>query len=136
MPKFGRTSRVRLRTCHRELIILCENVIEHVDFSVVEGHRSKELQDQYFSEGKSFLKWPQSKHNKEPSMAVDIIPYPAGYNERAMLVLAGFVLRTVALLQYQGIITHKIRWGGDWDGDGDYDDNSLWDPWHFELVEH
>jgi len=33
-------------------------------------------QNKAFNEGKSQLKFPLSKHNKYPSLAVDVAPYP------------------------------------------------------------
>lgn len=148
MPKFGRASLERRETIHSDLQKILDLTIERMDFSIVEGRRDRETQDKYFygTPKRSHLKWPEGKHCVDPDKprdptepekahAADIIPYPQGYNERAMMVLAGFVLAAAAELKARGETRYDIRWGGDWDRDGDFDDNGLFDPWHFELIE-
>lgn len=135
MPSFGEKSQAVVDTCHLDMQKIAYFVILYFDFSAVEGHRGEEDQNQMVDEGKSHVRWPDGEHNSIPSKALDITPWPAGYDENTMLVLAGYFMLAAQLLLERGEITHKIRWGGDWDGDGDYHDNGLWDPWHFELVE-
>ena len=128
MPKFGRTSRKRLKTCDEDLIFLFEEVVKYFDCSIIEGHRGKRLQNKYFKEGKSQLKYPDGNHNKKPSSAVDVVPYPIDFNDRErMTYFAGFV-KGVAL-----ILGIPIRWGGDWNGNTDLKDNNFDDLPHFEL---
>ncbi len=74
MPKFSKTSLKRLETCHPILQELCHEAIKDIDFMVICGHRGEEEQNKAFAEGKSKLKYPHSKHNKIPSLAVDIAP--------------------------------------------------------------
>lgn len=57
MPKFGRTSRKRLATCDEDLIDLFNEVVKHFDCTVLEGHRGEELQNKYYNEGKSKVKY-------------------------------------------------------------------------------
>ena len=33
-----------------------------------------------------------------------------------------------------GRMTYAVRWGGDWDGDGDWRDERFLDMPHYELV--
>jgi peptidoglycan L-alanyl-D-glutamate endopeptidase CwlK len=66
----------RLDECHEKLIKLVKRVNEIYPVIVICGHRNKEDQDQCHKEGKSKLEFPNSKHNKKPSMAVDIGPDP------------------------------------------------------------
>ena len=40
MPSFGARSQTNLDTCDPELIRLLNEAIKHVDFSVIEGHRT------------------------------------------------------------------------------------------------
>jgi peptidoglycan LD-endopeptidase CwlK len=130
MPAFGAASKRQLASCHPDLQRLFNVVIELIDCKVVEGYRSKVNQDKAYAEGKSKLRWPQSRHNTYPSLAVDVVPYPVDWNERKRFVsLAGTVLRIANEL---GI---KIRWGGDWDQDGDWKDERFSDMPHYELVE-
>ena len=39
MPEFSNKSRAKLDTCHEDLQAICEKVIEHYDFTVLEGYR-------------------------------------------------------------------------------------------------
>ncbi len=128
MPIFGKASTRKLETCHKDLIAICDLVIETYDFSVLEGHRSNGRQDELFRQGKSKLKAGQSKHNQSPSLAVDIVPYPISWeNTERFYLLAGFMFQAAADL---GI---RIRWGGDWDSDWVHSDQSFMDLPHFEL---
>lgn len=128
MPQFSKVSQDRLSTCHPQLQALMNEVIRHTDILVIEGHRGQEAQDKAFREGKSKLKWPQGKHNSLPSLAVDIAPYPINWNDLpAFHRLAQVVLETA---ESMGI---KIRWGGDWNGNGSSKDERFLDLVHFEL---
>jgi len=61
------------------------------------------------------LIFPNSKHNKYPSLAVDLAPYPINWNNKAQFIyFAGYVMRTAEILKLQGKIKHSLLWGGDW----------------------
>ena len=62
MARFGKKSMSRLNTCDEDLVELFEKVVEFFDCSVLEGHRGEILQNKYFDEGKSKLKFPLSKY--------------------------------------------------------------------------
>jgi peptidoglycan L-alanyl-D-glutamate endopeptidase CwlK len=129
MPPIEPASRTKLDTCDPDLIRLVEYVAEHRDVRVIEGRRAKECQDDYFHKGLSKLQWPNGKHCSTPSKAVDLMEKPVNWNDRKRIVeFAHFVLDCAKTL---GI---KIRWGGDWDGDGDSKDEKFFDGPHFELV--
>lgn len=137
MPKFSTQSKTRLSTCHYDLQLICNTVIEHLDFSVLQGHRSLENQQKAFKAGKSKLDGIKlkSKHQSTPSMAVDIAPYPIDFKDiRRFDVLAGAMLSAAAILKKQGAVSHDLRWGGDWDRDADLNDQKFNDLGHFELV--
>lgn len=72
--KFGKKSLDRLRTCHDDLQLLCHAVLEDLDISVLCGHRTEAEQNEAFRTKKSQLRFPDSMHNKVPSLAVDIAP--------------------------------------------------------------
>lgn len=108
-----------------------------MDFSVIEGHRTLARQRELFIDGKSEHDGAksQSKHNLSPSLAVDLLPYPATVNgvnvwndRQRFCVLAGLMHAAAAELG------HRLRWGGDWDGDGNAADQTFHDLPHFELV--
>ena len=75
MPYFSKASMDRLKTCHINLQYILLEAIEYYDFTIIEGHRPKEKQNEAYNNGKSKLQWPNSKHNVFPSLAVDIAPY-------------------------------------------------------------
>ena len=128
MPKFGKRSKAKLETCHPDLQRLFNEVIKHFDCSILQGERGEEEQNEYYRTGKSKLKFPQSKHNSSPSLAVDVAPYPIDWNDKhRFYYFAGFVKGIAASM---GI---TLRWGGDWDGDNDLNDQTFFDLPHFEL---
>ena len=128
MPKFGRKSRERLNTCDNKLKQVFNEVIKHVDCSVLEGHRSKDRQNKLYEEGKTKVKYPNGRHNRQPSSAVDVTPNPVDWKDRERQTLfAGFV---IGVASQMGL---NIRWGGDWDQDFQVVDNRFDDFPHFEL---
>ena len=128
MPKFGRKSRANLSTCDQQLQDLFNEVIKHVDCSVLEGHRDEEGQNKAYDAGYSKVRFPDGKHNSSPSRAVDVTPWPVRWNERERQTLfAGFCL---GMATRMGV---RIRWGGDWDEDYEVNDNKFDDFPHFEL---
>jgi len=137
MPFYGKSSRSKLDQAHIDLQVIFEHVIEEWDNSILEGHRTKEKQDLYFSQGKSKLKFPASKHNSLPSMAVDSVPYPIDWNDKERFIAYGnYVLGVADALLKSGKISHRVRWGGDWNhSDREMSPQSFNDYPHFELVE-
>ena len=128
MPRFGNKSKERLATCHPDLQKIFNEVINYVDCSILEGYRNAYWQDKYYAEGKTKLKYPDGRHNANPSNAVDVTPYPVDWDDRERQTLfAGFVL---GIAQSMGI---KLRWGGDWDQDFQVNDNKFDDFPHFEI---
>ena len=128
MPRFGKKSRSNLSSCHSDLQKVFNKVIERVDCSVLCGHRGKEDQDKAFDEGRSKVKYPNGRHNANPSNAVDVTPYPVDWKDRERQTLfAGYVL---GIAEGMGI---KLRWGGDWDQDFQVADNKFDDFPHFEI---
>ena len=128
--KFGKRSKERLDTCHSDLQKIMNKVIKLYDITVLEGHRSEERQNQLKHEGKSKLEWPNSKHNSNPSKAVDIAPYPIDWNNRERFYYMAGIVKAIA-----DEMDIEIRWGGDWDSDGEFKDQSFDDLPHFELVD-
>ncbi len=130
MPHFGKRSRERLSTCHKDLQKVFNEVIKYVDCSVLEGHRSEERQEKLFKEGKTKVHYPKGRHNSKPSRAVDVTPYPVDWADRERQTLfAGFVL---GVARGMGI---TLRWGGDWNMNFEVKDNRFDDFPHFELRE-
>ncbi|MFA6282423.1 MAG: M15 family peptidase, partial [Candidatus Omnitrophota bacterium] len=107
------------------------------DTTIVEGHRDATAQNKAFAEGKSKLKYPYSKHNKQPAEAVDAAPYIGGrinWKRDNLLLFAGYVLGTADHLYRIGVMSHRIRLGADWDKDKDVTDETFRDEPHFEII--
>lgn len=135
MPQFSATSLKNLGECHNDLRVLFNEVIHHFDCSVICGYRNEEEQNQAYKDGHSKVKYPQSKHNQTPSLAVDVMPYPINWSDRErMYFFGGFVMATARQLKAMGWIEHEIRWGGDWNRDNDVKKETFKDLPHFEIV--
>lgn len=129
MPSFSKLSAAKLATCHPDLQRLFNKVVQTFDCTVLEGHRGEAAQNAAFKAGKSKLKFPEGKHNKFPSLAADVVPYPLDWEDREKFSLfAGFVLGTAVEM---GI---KIRWGGSWDNSLDLKKNKFDDLPHYEIL--
>ena len=136
MPKFGRTSKSKLETVHILQFELWNEVIKVFDCSIIEGHRDKAEQNRLFDLGKSRVMWPNSKHNEDPSLAVDAAPYYLDkphirWNRESLYrwyYFAG-VVKGIAIR-----MNIPIRWGGDWDMDTYVKDQRFNDLPHFELI--
>jgi peptidoglycan LD-endopeptidase CwlK len=120
MAKFSKRSLDNLNTCDERLVELFSAVVKKMDCTILEGHRSPERQAQLFSEGKT--KTLSSKHNKVPSMAVDVMPYPIHWDDLIKQ-------RKFALLVYQTAMDMgtRVKWGGSF--------TTFYDGPHWELIE-
>ena len=134
MPTFSPSSQSRLNTCHHDLQRLFNKVIEKRDCTIISGQRYEEEQNELYRKGMSKVKYPFSKHNGRPSRAVDAMPYfdcephIRWFDVESQYNFIGYV---------QGIadeLNIRIRSGGDWDMDNDFDDQTFIDVAHFELV--
>ena len=132
MYKFSNRSLQKLNTCTSSLQDLFNEVIKGFDCTIVEGHRPKEKQNEYFDKGKSRIRYPNGKHNRYPSQAVDVAPYLNGsvsWDMRHCLYFAGVVMGTARMM---GI---KIRGGSDWDMDNEaITDQDFQDLVHYEEI--
>ena len=144
---YGERSLKNLKNVHPVLQEIAEEAlrISPVDISIIHGWRGKEEQNRLYDEGKSKLKYPQSKHNhtvpnpQQPnsgqqvpmSLAIDFAPYLNGieWNDtHAFAVIAGVMMSVAKRMG------HTLRWGGDWDMDGRTTDQTFMDWGHVELV--
>jgi len=123
MPSFGSKSKRTLATCDKDIQDVLNEAIKHIDFSCIWGHRSKEAQNTAFRDDFSKVEWPNSKHNTKPSRAVDIVPYPGGFDndDEAFYLLATYVLRAA---NEKGV---NLVWGGHW--------RSFRDLAHYQLKD-
>jgi hypothetical protein len=129
MPSFSERSLRKLADCHPDLQRLFHEVIRHWDCTVLVGFRSREEQEAAFEQGHSEKHWPDSLHNKMPSLAVDVAPFPVDWNDlKRFYFFAGFVLGTA---RQMGI---NVRSGLDWSMDTQVKDQKLIDGPHYEIV--
>jgi len=146
MPHFSKTSQSKLDTCHPDIVLICNEVIKNFDYSILEGSRLDSLQYKYFLEGKSKLDGINdiSKHQVMPeeplSKAVDVAPYPIDFRndnkaKARFYMLAGYFFQAAAKLLKEGKISHTLKWGGDWNGNKDFKDQSFDDLPHFQIEE-
>jgi len=132
---FGEKSEIKLlqATMNLQHIFRMSLALGLIDFSIIESYREKKLQDKYYRLGKSRVQWPNSKHNRRPSSAVDVAPFINGkssYKWEYCVFLAGIVL---AVAKKHSLC--EIRWGGNWDMDGEpITDQSLQDLVHYEEI--
>jgi len=151
MYKFGDKSLRQYNTLHRDLQIILSEAIKIIDFSILEGIRTTERQKKLFKEGRSKLDGVnkkskhQGKKDKEGnfvSFAVDIMPYKKGTNafsgkqkdKNRFYFLMGIIKGITQKLIDENKITHNVRFGLDWDGDFQFDDQSFDDLPHMELI--
>jgi peptidoglycan L-alanyl-D-glutamate endopeptidase CwlK len=139
--KFSKRSKDKINTCHRDIQIVCHEVIKGFDFTVIEGARSTETQQEYYRQGRSHLDGikKKSKHQIDQdnplSNAIDIAPYPIDWNDKERFYyFAGYVKGVIDRLFQEGKIKSKFRWGGDWNGDNDLNNQTFFDLPHWERI--
>ena len=145
--EFGKSSREKLKTMHLDLQKIFGLAIRmtKVDFGISEGHRPPKRQLQLFEKGLTKIDGisKKGKHNYIPSLAGDIYIYHPDpktrkdliYDRQHLCYVAGVIDAAAEILLEKGEISHRIRWGGNWDSDGVLDyDQEFDDLPHFELI--
>lgn len=120
MP-LGQKSRERLNTCDPRLIEVIREASEQFELTVLCGHRGEAEQNEAFKKGNSKVQFPNSKHNRTPSLAVDVAPYPIDWNNIGRFLKMVEVIKKVA--ENKGI---KLRFGAEFE--------TLRDFPHIELT--
>ena len=119
MYSFSKRSLSNLMNVDEKLVLICNELIKRIDFTVIEGYRTRERQKELFDKGFSKIDGisKKGKHNYFPSRAVDIIPYKKGHNpfdgskesEKMFNELAEEFKKVAKELNI------AITWGGDWE---------------------
>lgn len=129
MPTFGSKSKAALAKCHPLLQAIANEAIKEIDFMVLDSTRGRVDQERAFAGGKSKARFGQSAHNYVPAIAFDLFPAPYDWNNtKAFNDLAVVILR---IAKAKGT---PLRWGGDWNMDGNKTTSDAWDKPHFELT--
>ena len=125
-------SKENLLECAPELIMVFGKLSYIFPTMVLCGRRDKRSQNHLHTIGASKVRWPNSKHNTSPSLAIDAAPYPyrakTEADVRRFCYMAGYAMRIAQECDV------AIRWGGDWDRDLELNDQTFNDLAHFELV--
>lgn len=133
MNRFGKSSLLERETLCVELQGILDKAIELFDFTILEGFRNERDQNIAYAKGASKVPWPNGKHNKFPSDAVDVAPYPIDWSNKEearqrFIYLAGYIM---CIAELRGV---KLRWGGDWNMNKDTRDEHFRDLGHFEVL--
>ncbi|KQS74519.1 M15 family metallopeptidase [Rhizobium sp. Leaf383] len=125
---FDKASLTNLSKAHPKIQAVLVRAREQVEFRVLDSSRGRAAQEKAFKEGRSKARFGQSAHNWSPAIAVDLFPAPYDWNAvKAFDELAAVVMRIATDM---GV---PLRWGGDWNMDGNKTASDAWDKPHFEL---
>ena len=132
MNSFGRASRKNLSTVDGQGQKLARRVLKIKDHSIIKGHRPEDEQNAAYNAvpQKSKLPWPEGKHNRLPSVAMDVQTHPVPETEQELREEQLYLLGL-----YKGISSEmdmEVRTGSDWDRDGEIADNDFDDFYHVE----
>lgn len=127
--KFGERSEKNLQGVKPELVKVVRLALSQsaVDFAVIEGVRTKQRQAELFKKGAT--KTMNSRHLT--GHAVDLVPMINGqipWHDKTK-----FKEIAKAMFQAAKALNIKIRWGGDWNENGESEDERFYDGPHFEL---
>lgn len=131
---FGDRSQGNLSNVHPLLVEVATRALEisASDFTVICGHRDRAGQEAAQRAGTTKVGYPNSAHNQMPSCAIDVIPYPfTNWEDAAMR--AAWKQIADAMFAAAAEIGVALRWGGDFNRDGDKTTKDSWDSPHFEL---
>lgn len=125
----------RLEGVNDDLVKIVKLAIRRtpVDFGVAwcGGFRTPEEQNQLFKDGYSQKDGYEKLSRHQFGDAVDLQVYVGGavvQNEKMQYIVAGVMFACASELDI------KIRFGGDWNMNGDVRDNKFNDLYHFELT--
>lgn len=152
----GDRSRARLQGVHPDLVRVVQRAIQltAVDFMVLEGVRSKERMCEVYGQGRTAAQcvakgvpavWakpnlPKVTWLNNPFMsnhrvmsdgfghAVDLVPYPVDWNDPKK-----FDAIAAAMFAAADELGVDLRWGADWDEDGNPRERGESDSPHFEV---
>ena len=138
----GPLSRSRLEGVHPDLVKIVERAIAITsqDFIVLEGLRTLARQQQLYDQGRktpgAIVTWTMaSKHRAQADgfgHAVDIAPWVNGKVD--WTAGARFDALAKAMFAAAPLVGRPIRWGADWDRDGNPRERGETDSPHFELA--
>lgn len=134
----GEKSMANLVGVHPRMVAVVKRAIQlsPVDFKVIEGVRTLKRQKELYAQGRTkpgnIVTWTLNSNHFAGKdgfgRAVDLLPAPYDWKDTApfMQVYKAMMLAATEL-------NTPIRWGGDWDRDGNLREKGESDSPHFEL---
>ena len=144
MPRFSTKSMTQLASCVRDIQTIFMEVVKFMDISIIEGNRTAERQHHHWCKGRELRReglnpeerdaWvikdsnkvvthkdgyqQKSRHQQQPSVAIDVVPYPTMWADKNKLIeLRGVVKFVQTKLLADGKIETTLDNGGDlWNG--------------------
>jgi peptidoglycan L-alanyl-D-glutamate endopeptidase CwlK len=138
MPHFSEKSQKRLSQCDPRIREIMNEVIKYYDCTIITGHRNEAEQMQMYNSvpQKSKVKWPFSKHNTRPSTAIDTAPWPIPTEWGELWKDRVKFYELKAIIFYEAAKRGTLlTWGGDWNSNKNYHDNTFEDLLHFQIRE-
>jgi peptidoglycan L-alanyl-D-glutamate endopeptidase CwlK len=144
MYKLSKRSLGNINSCHKDLQLIVREAlnVSQIDFAITEGNRSIERQLELYNDGKSKIDGVDKlgKHNYSPSLAFDFLASIPGkpelaYDMNHLMYLVGVFTAIGEYMYRNGITTHRVRSGANWNRDGEliYDQTFIDAP-HMELI--
>lgn len=139
MPAFGTQSLTMLKQVHPQLQGLLTKVVAIYDIKLLEGSRT--VAQQRLNVAKGVSQTMNSMHIPAAdgySHAVDVAPYPVDWGttgspaQKARAINRFYVLAGM-MFAFASESKVNLRWGGDWDKDWDFSDQTFNDLGHFEI---
>lgn len=137
--RLGFRSQQKLEGVHPTLVKVIERALQlsTIDFSVLEGVRTEARQKELYNQGRvtagPIVTWTlKSRHFKQPDgygHAVDLVPSPVDWND-----LKKFDAIAAAMFAAAKELGVDLRWGADWDQDGNKRERGETDSPHFEFA--
>jgi peptidoglycan L-alanyl-D-glutamate endopeptidase CwlK len=132
--RFGKISEERMKGLNINLINILLLAIRRtpIDFGIAwkGGLRTSEEQNELFKQGFSKCDGYTLLSKHQSGNAVDLNVFVGAKfveNKEMLCVIAGVMFSSASELNL------KLRWGLDWNSNGDIRDNSFNDQYHFEL---
>lgn len=133
MNTWGEFSLKNRATLHVDLQRVIDEALKTTNMRCQCGHRGEDAQNAAVANGTSKLRWPNSKHNSQPSLAVDLLPWPFDFDKdwKDRSRFARMMGHVESAAKRLGI---PIRLGLDFDGDERTDVDEEWKDFpHVEL---
>ena len=129
--------REKLKDVHPDLIKVIDAAVASLPFEVlvVEGRRTLERQKELYTKGRTTpgpkVTWSMNSRHIT-GHAADLCPMQG--NAAAWGDLAKFDMLATAMFTAAQRLRIPIRWGADWDADGNFREKGETDSPHFELY--